>query len=81
MDYTKRMGTTTRPPIRSGLHKEFRMEYLRGIKDKIEKFNIPPELVLNAGLTPSSYISVAMAKSGPIKGLTDKRNITLTFGW
>ncbi len=64
------------------------MEYLRGIKDKIKKFNIPSELVLNADQTPSSYISVGMAKSGmaksgsksiPIKGLTDKRNITLTF--
>lgn len=62
------------------------MEYLRAINDKIKKYNIPPELVLNADQTPSSYISVGkatMAKRGstsiPIKGLTDKRNITLTF--
>ena len=27
MGYTKRMGTTTRPPIPSGLYKECRMEY------------------------------------------------------
>ena len=44
------------------------------------------ELILNADQTPSSYVSVGkmtMAKRGeksvPIKGLTDKRNITLTF--
>ena len=41
---------------------------------------------LNADKTPNSYVSVGkmtMAKRGeksvPIKGLTDKRNITLTF--
>ena len=86
MGFTKRMGTTTRPPIPPGLYKECRMEYLRGIKDKIKKYNIPPQLVLNADQTPSNYISVGkttMAKSGsksiPIKGLTDKRSITLTF--
>ena len=50
------------------------------------KHNIPQELVLNADQTPSSYVSVGRmtmaeknSKSVPIKGLTDKRNITLTF--
>ena len=50
------------------------------------KHNIPPELVLNADQTPSSYVSVGRmtmaeknSKSVPIKGLTDERNITLTF--
>ena len=48
--------------------------------------SIPFELILNADQTPSSYVSVGkmtMAKRGeksvPIKGLTDKRNIILTF--
>ena len=47
---------------------------------------IPPELVLNADQTPCSYVSVGRmtmaarnSLSVPIKGLTDKRNITLTF--
>ena len=47
---------------------------------------IPPELILNADQTPSSYVSVGKltmpaqgSKSISIKGLTDKRNITLTF--
>ena len=49
-------------------------------------YSIPPELVLNADQTPSSFVSfwkVTMAakgvKSVPVEGLTDKRNITLTF--
>ena len=52
----------------------------------MEQYSIPFELILNADQTPSSYVSVGkmtMAKHGeksvPIKGLTDKRNITLTF--
>ena len=47
---------------------------------------IPPELVLNSDQTPSSYVSVGkstMARKGstaiPIKGVTDKRAITLNF--
>lgn len=51
-----------------------------------KEYNIPPELILNADQTPSSYVSVGkstMAKRGDksvsIKGLSDKRNITLTF--
>ena len=48
--------------------------------------NIPPELVLNADQTPCSYVSVwrmtmaaRNASSAPIKGLTDNRNIVVTF--
>ena len=49
-------------------------------------YSIPAELVLNADQTPSSYVSVGKqtmaihgSKSVPIAGLSDKRNITLTF--
>ena len=52
----------------------------------IKQHNIPPEVILNADQTPSSYVSVGRmtmaatnSQSVPIKGLTDKRNITLTF--
>ena len=52
----------------------------------ITENKIPPELVLNADQTPCSYVSVGRvtmaarnASSVPIKGPTDKRNITLTF--
>lgn len=86
MGYTRRIGTTTRPPVPKHLYDECRREYLRDVHDKIRQHDIPPQLVLNADQTPSSYVSVGKStmtargeKSVPIKGLTDKRNITLTF--
>ena len=84
--FTRRMGTTTRPPVPQGLYSECRREYLRDVHDKVKEHGIPLEQVLNADQTPSSYVFVGRstmaargAKSVPIKGLTDKRNITLTF--
>lgn len=86
LGFSKRMGTTGRPPVPQGLYNECRREYLCDIHDKVRKYSIPPDLVLNADQTPCSYVSVGkstMAKRGQksvsIKGLTDKRNITLTF--
>ena len=86
IDFTRRMGTTTRPPVPQGLYSECRREYLRDVHDKVKEHGIPLELVLNADQTPSSYVSVERstmaargAKSVPIKGLMDKRNITLIF--
>ena len=52
----------------------------------IATHSIPPQPVLNADQTPSSYVSVEKmtmvarsSSSVPIKGLTDKRNMTPTF--
>ena len=68
------------------MYEECKLSFLTDIDKCINKHNIPPELVLNADQTPSSYVSVGRmtmaeknSKSVPIKGLTDKRNITLTF--
>ena len=84
--YTIRRGTTSRPPVPRGLYNECRREYLHSINEMIEEHAIPPELVLNCDQTPSSYVSVGnttMARKGsktiPVTGMTDKRNITLTF--
>ena len=86
MGYTKRASTTSRPPVPQGLYSECRRDYLQDIDSKIRKYGIPPELVLNSDQTPSSYVSVGkstMARKGstaiPIKGVTDKRAITLNF--
>ena len=87
MKFTRRAGTTSRPPIPNGLYQECRSEYLRDVDQKMKSYSIPIiDLVLNADQTPSSYISVGKqtmasrgAKSIPIAGLSDKRNITLTF--
>ena len=86
MGFVRRLATTGRQPVPSGLYKECRTTYLRDISEAIKKHKIPPELILNSDQTPSSYISVGkvtMAKKGStsvaIKGVTDKCKITLTF--
>ena len=85
-NFTRCSGTTTQPPVPRGLYEECKLTFLTDIGNCIKQYNIPPELVLNADQTPSSYVSVGrmtMAARNsqlvPIKGLTDKRNITLTF--
>ena len=84
MGYTRRMGTTAPPPVPKGLYDECRVSYLRDIETIRKKYNIPPQLILNADQTPSSCVSIGestLAKHGEksIKGLSDKRNITLPF--
>ena len=70
----------------NGLYTENRYTFLSTIVQTVEQYSIPFELILNADQTPSSYVSVGkitMTKRGeksvPIKGLTDKRKITLAF--
>ena len=86
MGYSRRAGTTARPPVPQGLYDECRRDFLQDIDNKVKEYKIPPELVLNSDQTPSSYVSVGkstMAARGSktiaIKGITDKRAITLNF--
>ena len=74
------------PTSTRGIYEECRFEYLHDISSKVNEFSIVPDLIINIDQTPSSYVSVGritMAKQGSqsvaIKGLGDKRNITLTF--
>ena len=85
-NFSRRAGTTTRPPVPTGMYEECKLSFLTGIDKCIKKHKIPPEFVLNADQTPSSYVSVGRmtmaeknSQSVPIKRLTDKRNISLTF--
>lgn len=85
-NFSRRAGTTTRPPVPLGIYEECKLIFLTDIKSCIAVHSIPLQLVLNADQTPSSYVSVGKttmaarnSSSVPIKGLTDKRNITLTF--
>ena len=85
-NFSRRAGTTTRPPVPLGIYEECKLTFLTDIKSCIAMHSIPLQLVLNADQTPSSYVSVGKttmaarnSSSVPIKGLTDKRNITLTF--
>ena len=86
MGLSRRLGTTGRHPVPRGIYEECRFDYLHDISNKVSTFSIVPDLIINIDQTPSSYVSVGrltMARQGsqsvPIKGLTDKRNITLTF--
>ena len=85
-NFSRRAGTTTRPPVPRGIYEECKLTYLTDINRAITQHNIPPELVINADQTPCSYVSVRRmtmatcnSSAVPTKGLTDKRNITLTF--
>ena len=49
MGFTRRIGTTTRPPVLKGLFTVCKRDYLRDIKE------FHPELIVNADQTPSSY--------------------------
>ena len=79
-------STTTWPLVPKGLYDACKRDYLCDVNDKRTKYNIPPELVLNGDQTPSSYVSVGRrtmdlrgSQAVQIKGLTNKRNITLTL--
>ena len=68
------------------MFEECKLTFLTDINKLMTESKIPPELVLNADQTPCSYVSVGRmtmaarnSSSVPIKGLTDKRNITVTF--
>ena len=79
-------GQHPKPPVPRGLYEECKLTFLSDVNNCIKQYEIPAELILNADQTPSSYLSVGRmtmaatnSQSVPIKGLTDKRNITLTF--
>ena len=62
------------------------MTFLNSTVNKVEKFQIPSSLILNIDQINSKYVSMdkaTMTKKGstslPIRGLSDKRSITVTF--
>ena len=78
----RRAGTTAKVPITDDLKKEIELTYLHGIVNVIEKYSIPPSLVLNLDQIPSKFVPglrSTLAKKGstnlPIAGSSDKRMI------
>ena len=68
------------------MFEECKLIFLTDINKMITEDKIPPEFVLNADQTPCSNLSIERmmmaarnASSVSIKGVTDKRSITLTF--
>lgn len=81
-NFSRRAGTTTKLPVPRGVYDKCKLTYLSDIGNCIKQHKIPPELILNADQTPSSYLSLGRmtraatnSQSVTIKGLTDKRNI------
>ena len=71
-------------PVRA--QKEAELKFLHQIFNQVEKYQIPPSLIINFDQTPSKYVQVSamtMAKLGeanvPIAGAKNKRSITGTF--
>ena len=63
--FVRRAGTTSRPPVPMGVYQECRLDFLSGINKKMKEHSIPPDLVLNANQTPSTYVftsAMTMAK-------------------
>ena len=63
-----------------------RAKFLHQIVDQVEKYQVPPSLIINFDQTPSKHVQVAsmsIAKRGetnvPIAGANAKRSITATF--
>ena len=86
MGFVRRIKTTGKVHIPAGAQKEAELKFLNQIVNQVEKYQIPPSLIINFDQTPSKYVqvsSITMAKRGetnvPIAGVNDKRSITATF--
>ena len=86
MKFTRRVATTAKVPIPEKTRKEIELVFMHRIVQKVEKYSIPPSLIINIDQTPTKYVPVSkstLAKKGtkhiPIAGSNDKRMITATF--
>ena len=86
MGFVWQMSTTAKVPIPDKARKEIEFVFMHKIVKKIEKYNIPHDLVINADQTPLKYVPVDRctlasrnSKNVPLAGAADKRAITATF--
>ena len=80
------MSTTAKVPISDNVRKEIEFVFMHKIVKKIEKYDIPHDLVLNTDQTPLKYVPVGRStlasknlKNVPLTGAADKRAVTATF--
>ena len=86
IEWSKRKDTTRKiKPSKRFLFEE-KLTFQRRIASIIEEPDIPKEPIMNLDQTPLSYVSPGKntfnpkgAKTVPIKGINDKRQITATF--
>lgn len=86
MGFLRRIATTAKIPIPDKARKEIEFVFMHKIVNKVEKYNIPDSLIINAEQTASKYVPVGRTtlakkntKDVPESGSEDKRSITATF--
>ena len=57
MGFRRRAATTGKVHISEGAKKEAGLLFHHEIASVVEKYNIPPELVINSDQTPSKYVT------------------------
>ena len=62
MGFVRRMSTTAKLPIPDKARKEIELVFMQKIVKKIEKYNIPHDLFINADQTPLKYVPVGRSK-------------------
>ena len=84
--WTKKKSTTGKVEPSQQFFDEEKITFQRNISTIIEDHDIPKDLILNLDQTSLSYVSPGKctfnpkgAKTVPIKGVDDKRQITATF--
>ena len=87
MHFVRRRKTSSKVDIPDGARKEIEFLFLHDVLSKVEKYKIPPALIINFDQTPLKYVPVGNetlskqgAQSVTIDGSSDKRSITGTFG-
>ena len=86
MGFVRHIKTTRKVHILVRAQKEAELKFLHQIVNQVEKYQIPPSLIINFDQTPSKYVQVSlltMAKRQEtnvlIAGANDKRSVTATF--
>ena len=86
LNWSKRNGTTGKTKPLPQFLAEEKFTFQRAISTAISSHDIPNFLVLNIDQTSLSYVSPGQytfsfkaSKNVPIKGVTDKRQVTVTF--
>ena len=86
MSFVLHQKTTAKVLIPEGALKEVELKFHHQTVNYVEKYQIPPSLIIKFDQTPSKYAQISsntMEKKGsknvPISGIDDKRSITATF--
>lgn len=86
MGFKRRMATTGKVDVPTTFLEEIKVTFLHCVLAKIQKYQIPPSMVINLDQTPMKYCQLSkrtQAKIGskrvPLAASDDKRTFTATF--